>query len=94
MKGSSVFKSQKLLKVSVEHDGDCLQSVTIHGDFFLYPEDAIVELESGLQGVALERGALEGYIAAFSARVQVFGFSASDLTSAILMAAGKEPKPV
>ncbi len=94
MKGSSVFKSQKLLKVSLEHDGDRLQSVAIHGDFFLYPEDAISDLENRLQGLPLERASLEATISAFAATVQVFGFNAPDLASAILIAAGKETKPV
>jgi len=93
MNGSSVFKSQKLLKVSVQHDGELLRSVSIHGDFFLYPEDAIGELEKSLRGIALERPALEAVVAAFSSKAQVFGFNAPDLASAILIAAGKEQKP-
>ena len=94
MNGFSVFKSQKLLKVSVEYDGLCLQSVRIHGDFFLYPEEAISELEAALQGTALARTALEEKIASFCSRAQVFGFTAPDLATAILKAAGKDDSGV
>ncbi len=88
MLGYAVFKSQKLLKVSLEHDGNHVQSVKIHGDFFLYPEDAISNLESSLRGVALQKEALESAIAAALSKsgAEAFGFNAPDLASAILQA--------
>lgn len=94
-KGFSVFKSQKLLKVSLEHDGKQVQSVRIHGDFFLYPEDAIGRLEAVLEGVSLDREKLESAISAFLSEngAEAFGFNAQDLASAILEAAKNEVKP-
>ncbi len=95
MLGYAVFKSQKLLKISLEHDGSRVQSVTIHGDFFLYPEDAISSLESALQGVALEKEKLENAISTALSQTgaEAFGFNAPDLASAILQAAQSEVKP-
>lgn len=95
MKGFAVFKSQKLLKVSLEHDGGRIQSVRIHGDFFLYPEDSIAALESALSGVALERTALEAAISSSleQSGAEAFGFNTPDLASAILQAAELLPPP-
>ncbi len=88
-KGSAVFKSKKLLKVAVEHDGSLVVSIRIHGDFFLYPEEKIAELESALQGAPLEKNGLEARITGFLKGAEAFGFDAPDLAAAILQAAGK-----
>jgi hypothetical protein len=38
----NVFKSDKLIRISLEYDEQkkIIHSITISGDFFLYPEDA------------------------------------------------------
>ncbi len=89
MLGYAVFKSQKLLKVSLEHDGLRIGSVKIHGDFFLYPEDAIVQLEQSLQNVPLEKEKLENAISSSLSQsgAEAFGFNPPDLAQAILQAA-------
>lgn len=89
MKGFAVFKSKKLLKVSLEHEGSRVVSITVHGDFFLYPEEKIGQLEDALKGVLLERATLESAIGGFLKGAEAFGFDAPDLATAILMAAGK-----
>ncbi|MBI5225956.1 hypothetical protein HY994_01810 [Candidatus Micrarchaeota archaeon] len=94
MKGFALFKSQKMLKISLEHDGAQVQSVKIHGDFFLYPEGAILTLETALQGVSLDKEKLETAISSNLARngAEAFGFNAPDLADAILLASKNEVK--
>jgi hypothetical protein len=53
------FKAPKgVIKVELEMDGEKISRVSISGDFFMYPEEALGELEKALAGVAAERGAL------------------------------------
>ncbi|MEW6222699.1 MAG: lipoate protein ligase C-terminal domain-containing protein [Candidatus Hadarchaeota archaeon] len=53
------FKAPKgVIKVELELSGEKISRVSISGDFFMYPEDALEELEKSLSGVAVERGAL------------------------------------
>lgn len=77
------------MKVSVEHDGERVLSVKIHGDFFLHPEEKVSELEKALEGVPLEEEALKQKIGSFLQDVQVFGFEAEDLAKAVMQAGGK-----
>ncbi|MBI5035984.1 hypothetical protein HZC09_01445 [Candidatus Micrarchaeota archaeon] len=89
MNGSAVYKAGKLLKVSLDYDDRAVCSVSIHGDFFLYPEERIAELEASLAGVPLEPEALKEKIDVFMSSAEVFGFESNDLVKAIMMAGGK-----
>ncbi len=44
-----------LLRATIEVKGDRLTSVSLSGDFFAYPEEAISKLESALSGASLEQ---------------------------------------
>jgi len=44
-------KGGKLIKVALEVEGDVIKSAKICGDFFLYPEDAIEEIERSLKAL-------------------------------------------
>ena len=48
----NIYKSKKLVKISLEYDEDSkiINSITITGDFFLYPEETLDELEVNLIG--------------------------------------------
>lgn len=41
----------KLLKTSVEYEGDRVLSVKFSGDFFIHPEDTLDRVEEALRGV-------------------------------------------
>ena len=58
MKGSSVFKipEGKLVKVFLEFENEKIVGVKIFGDFFLYPETGIEEIEKALKGKNKEGG--------------------------------------
>ncbi len=92
MKGFAIYKAKKLLKVSLEHDGSKIQSVKIHGDFFLYPEEKIGELENALEGTPIQKEAIEAKVGAFLQEAEAFGFEPADIAAAILQAAGGEKK--
>jgi len=82
----NAVKSEKLIKVLLRYDEQkkTIQSITIRGDFFLYPEDALEKLESSLVGVRLERSVLNKRVQEILQGAEPFGFTAESMTEAIL----------
>ncbi len=82
----NVYKSQKLIRIMLEYDEteNTINSITIAGDFFLYPEEALETLEAGLIGTKLEKDALKQEIDNCLKNSEVYGFDSTSLTEAIL----------
>jgi hypothetical protein len=82
----NVYKSQKLIRIMLEYDEreNTINSITVAGDFFLYPEEALETLEAGLIGAKLERETLEQQIENCLKNSEVYGFDSTSLTEAIL----------
>ncbi len=85
-KAHNVFKSQKLIKITLQYDeiSNTIHSIKITGDFFLYPEDGLDKLESDLIDTKLEKNSLIQKIQKSLDDSHVFGFDARSLTKAIL----------
>ncbi len=84
--GKSVYKADKLLKVSLAFSEGVIRKVQICGDFFLYPEESITGLEESLAGTALQAGAIEEKTAGFFEQNTAYGFDAKSLAEAIMLA--------
>ena len=82
----NVYKSQKLIRVMLEYDEteNTINSITIAGDFFVYPEEALETLEADLIGTKLERNALKQEIDKCLKNFEAYGFDSASLTEAIL----------
>jgi lipoate---protein ligase len=79
----------KLLAVSVEHDGGCIRSVLITGDFFVHPEEGLELIERSLAGIdgPVHPQELEERISeASEGRMELIGFQPSDLAALIMEA--------
>lgn len=64
--GYAEFKAPKgVIKVELELSADKISRISLSGDFFMYPEDAIEELERVLAGVDAKREALFGAVQNF-----------------------------
>lgn len=61
-----------------------INSITIAGDFFIYPEEALETLEANLIGVKLERDSLKQEIDKCLKNSEAYGFDSTSLTEAIL----------
>lgn len=80
----------KLVRAEVIVVGGRLADVKITGDFFLYPEEAIFELESSLKGLGLEADYASHIEAKLSqAGAQLVGASPRDVAEAIKKAVGE-----
>jgi lipoate-protein ligase A len=82
----NVYKSQKLIRIALEYDEreNTINSITISGDFFLYPEEALEALEAQLIGTKLERDTLKQEIERYLKNSEAYGFDSISLTEAIL----------
>jgi NTP pyrophosphatase (non-canonical NTP hydrolase) len=82
----NVYKSQKLIRIMLEYDEteNTINWVTIAGDFFLYPEEALEILEAALIGTRLDRETLRQEIENCLKNYEVYGFDSTSLTEAIL----------
>ena len=77
----------KLLSVRLEHDGDRVTGAELSGDFFLFPEESIVVVESALVGVprSIDEAGLASMIAERLGRegITAVGFTPRDLASVV-----------
>jgi lipoate-protein ligase A len=82
----NMYKSQKLIRIMLEYDEieDTINRITISGDFFLYPEEALELLEADLVGKKLERDTLKQEIENCLRHSEVYGFNSTSLAEAIL----------
>ena len=82
----NVYKSQKLIRIMLEYDEteNTINWITIAGDFFLYPEEALEALEAQLIGTKLERDTLKQEIERYLKNSEAYGFDSISLTEAIL----------
>ena len=85
-KAHNIYKSKKLIKISLEYDEDSkiINSITITGDFFLYPEETLDELEVNLIGTKLGKDEIKQKIEECLNDSEAFGFDSESLTEAIL----------
>lgn len=94
MKGRAAKKvpGGKLVKVLVKVERGRIREITITGDFFLHPEEVILDLEEALRGARVgeeELNALEGRVEAVlkDKGAELIGLSAKDIAETIWEAA-------
>jgi hypothetical protein len=57
--GYAEFKAPKgVIKVELELEGNLISRISITGDFFMYPEEALEDLERKLVGTKIDRESL------------------------------------
>lgn len=85
-KAHNIYKSKKLIKILLEYgeDSKIINSITITGDFFLYPEETLNELEVNLIGTKLGKDEIKQKIEKCLNGSEAFGFDSESLTDAIL----------
>jgi biotin synthase len=83
--GTSIYKAEKLIKIRMEYS-NVIKSISITGDFFVYPEDALQDIERALEGTALELGSLRNAIEKSIRGIDILGFDADSLVKAIMEA--------
>lgn len=73
----------KLLRLQIEIDNDIIKEIKITGDFFIYPESAIIDIEKFLRGKNVKK--IEKLLAVFlrEENIEIIGFAPKDLQEAL-----------
>jgi len=91
MKAKSVYKipNGKLLKITLNYDDkkNSINHISIMGDFFAYPEEAIELMEKELKNTMIEKKSLNEKIRSIikENNIEFIGLNADGLTQGILM---------
>lgn len=90
-KAYNTYKAEKLIKILLEYEEDhhqeivrTINSIRITGDFFLYPEESLEDLELQLKGTRLDKSKLKEKIDACLSKSEAFGFDSESMSDAIM----------
>ena len=86
IKAHNIYKSKKLVKISLEYadNNKIISSIRITGDFFLYPEETLDQIEASLIGTKIERTSIKETIEKCLSHSEAFGFDSESLADAIV----------
>lgn len=78
----------KLLKIFLEVEDDKISQLNISGDFFIYPEESITQIEQALLGQPLDGEFLKGKLDQLvqSQGIELFGVDTESIVKTILTA--------
>ncbi len=86
LKGELKVKGGKLVKCSLSVKNGAIEHIKFTGDFFMYPEEKIEELEKMLEGVECTEEDIKERIAPFFDTVELMGASMEDFVAVVSMA--------
>lgn len=74
------------IKVVLEREPNVLQSVTITGDFFIYPEEKLALIEQALQHVTINQSSIIQAIenCLNKEKIELFGITPESIAEAII----------
>jgi len=73
----------KMLRIDVEIEGAIIKDIRLAGDFFIYPEEAILLIEKSLKGVEKKQVAKRLNSMLKEKNIKIIGFKPQDLKEAI-----------
>lgn len=92
--GKAEYKVEggKLIKVQLVKKGDKIEKIKITGDFFLYPEELIEEVEEALTGRLLKESDLTTLVKTLVEKREatLLGASPEDFVRCVMMAGEKD----
>lgn len=82
----TIYRAKKLIRITLEYDEvrGVIGSIIINGDFFVYPEEALHELEMDLVGIKADHENIKHLVDKFLTRAEAYGFDSESLTVAIM----------
>ncbi len=83
------MKGGKLVKCSLVTENGRIEKIKFTGDFFMYPEEKIEELEKMLEGAECTREGIKARIAPFFDSVELMGASMEDFVEVVMVAMQK-----
>ncbi len=89
LKGELKAKHGKLLRCNLTLKNNTIQTIQITGDFFLHPEDKILDLEQLLTGCQLTEAHITSRLTKFFQDATVIGATPQDFLSLIMLTSKK-----
>ncbi|MFN3621733.1 MAG: lipoate protein ligase C-terminal domain-containing protein [Nitrososphaerales archaeon] len=88
LKSEYKVKGGKMIKVTLDVEENVIRRALIAGDFFLYPEEAIEQIEESLRGLNVVSLDLERVLsdAVMRSGAQLLGVAVEDIASAVRLA--------
>jgi len=83
LKNSLKIKNGKFIKINYEINNNIISKIKYTGDFFLYPEESLIDLERLLTGKKFEYDVLKPIIDTFFNDKMLIGVNASDFLQLI-----------
>jgi lipoate---protein ligase len=76
----------KLLRVTSLINNGIIESISIHGDFFIHPEEAVYIIENSLVGTSVKRNQLRLLLSGIirANNIEIVGFAIEDLIDCIM----------
>jgi len=93
MREASYKATKGLIRVRLDTQEGVIKDLEISGDFFMYPEDMLWELEKFLVGKRIEKSTLVDVISGFYSRfgIRSPGITPEDFATVILLASNTCP---
>ncbi len=82
--GNIIYKAGKLIRIKARFEGRKIREIKITGDFFLYPEDEIEDIEKSLIDKKVDE--VDGIIREKMKNLEYEGISPHELSTAIMEA--------
>ncbi len=86
LKGELKVKGGKLVKCSLSVKDGVIEQIKFTGDFFMYPEEKIEELEKELRGIEFNEGKIKNAMTRFFKDVEVLGACTDDFAAVVMNA--------
>jgi lipoate-protein ligase A len=92
MQATRKIPGGKLLSIEISLESNKIKAIRITGDFFMHPENTIIELEKKLAGKKLEYEPLLTHIKAIFEKhtTTLVGIGAADIASLIIEAGAQQ----
>jgi len=83
LKGELKVRGGKLIKCRMRVRGSVIEEIKFSGDFFMYPEEKIEELEEILKGVEFTEEKIRGMVIPFFDNTELIGASPEDFVTVV-----------
>ncbi|MBC7081279.1 MAG: lipoate--protein ligase family protein [Thermoplasmatales archaeon] len=84
LKGEFKVKNGKLIKCKIVLSKSIIEDIKFHGDFFIYPEEKIEEIEEKMKGIKYEENEIRKALYESFAGVEIIGADIEDFLKAIM----------
>ena len=92
LKGELKVTGGKLLKCKLTLKKDVIATLKITGDFFLYPEEKITDLETCLLGCQINLRDIQSKLTYFFQHIELVGASPQDFINLIMLTSKEKKK--